>query len=318
MTQSITDLEYQRLAAVFGPGLSMMDMCRKLWLSALGLPETSTLSNTDLEFLYYGGSGSMSERAYAFYPGSGSLSDNMYEAFKLPINTVNPFSNGPANLAQAVWADDPNWIKPADGGLVSSWRNAGNAGDLVNTGGTDRPVYVASDSLLGNQPSVIFNGVSTFVGSTLLVSVAQPYWLVFIGYAHISTAVMIGTGNSISSSLDGLCARLVSSSRMWSVQAGSNFNGTKIVIDNETVLVVAKANGLTSTVQVNSDSVAIGTTGSTNVPALQFYVGKGFGIDPQYYFNGAVHYAAIYTADPTLDPKWPVILEMARKCGVAV
>jgi hypothetical protein len=59
----------------------------------------------------------------------------------------------------AFWASDPTWTPPADGGAVSSWRNAGtSAAAAIQATPAQQPVYRAAYANLNGKPVVDYDG----------------------------------------------------------------------------------------------------------------------------------------------------------------
>ena len=57
--------------------------------------------------------------------------------------SFNPLTSWTTDPVHGVWASDPLWTPPADGGAVSSWRNGGSVGtpNFTQATGTKQPTY---------------------------------------------------------------------------------------------------------------------------------------------------------------------------------
>ena len=314
---SIADNQYKALAAVYGAGLSMQDMLMKKY----GGPTIPPQSEEDLQYTYFGTptDGSMADREYAYYKGQSSgdgkssVSDMQGTYWGAPPVPIDPLSQFP--LAQlAVWVGDPGWVagKPADGGLVAQIHNHGLVGgDLVNTGGADRPTYLAKDPKLNNQPSVTVAGAQHLHFDAN--DIPAPHWLVCICYCSVSigTLVVVGSGAAANTGLGR-----ANSNNQWFVGSSTPvYSG--IIADTGPHLVVGQVLNGTTWCQV--DKVKGPNSGNSVAALSWFRIGAGGALGvPSNWWSGGIAFAGVYTADPTLDAKWPNVIQFAKNCGVNV
>jgi hypothetical protein len=230
---------------------------------------------------------------------------------------VNPLTHGPAGLIHGGWAEDPAWSNPGDGGLVTSWRNASGGGDPAQGTVGNQPTWRKSVSIFSGRSAVQFNGTSTFLTFNV-ADVSTPTYFVCIyqgtGVGVASQYAMgIGSPNFAGLGQDGGGKQL-----MFYPGAGTPPKS----LANRDALPHLGAGGFrlgaAGWVKLDNEAKQTGNTGSsTNFTEL--VIGAGFnGVAAATWLNGFIHFWAVYSADPTVDSKWPVIVETARRCGVAV
>jgi hypothetical protein len=285
---------------------SISNMRRSFYIAQTGQPATTTLSNNDLEYLYLGGKG---------YTGSlfdRRSANNLANAGQGNAVTVNPLTQGPSPVI-SVWAADPAWPPPADNATIASWRAVGSgAGNLVNLGGTDMPLYKLADPKMNNKPSVIFDGVDDVLGFDI-ATFAQPFWLILMGWMTappVSTSNMLGVANTVTIGWSFAAVR-------WFATAGTVlFNNIAGSANANAHFWLMQANGASGQLVVDGNT-ASGPVGAGS--ATEFHLGSGGTLAaPATWIAGGVSFAALYTTDPRLDPKWPIIQQLARSYGVSI
>jgi hypothetical protein len=85
----------------------------------------------------------------------------------------------------AFWAGDPSWTPPADGGEITSWRNAGTDGAALERGNNGPALYRQSYSLLNGRPAIEFGiGGNTHLAlNSSAANYSQPNTVVAVVYA---------------------------------------------------------------------------------------------------------------------------------------
>jgi hypothetical protein len=281
---------------------SISDKRRQYWLDGLNLT-TSTKSNNDLEYAWLGARGF-----------TGSLYDRRKgNAGARPLY-VNPLLNGPT-YRNAFWAGDPAWSNPGDGQLVTSVRNAGVSGDPTNTGGTDRPTYVLSNTTLNNKPALTFDG-GDFLDIAASGFTRGSTWVAALGYL---------TGSGVQRGITGLGAGAASncgistiSTNTWVFNAASSINGG--AVDNAPHLFVGFMDAASAgTFYIDGVQVATGSIGSGNL--ARFRIGcTGTTAVPASFWTGGISFVAQYTTNPmTADAgKYARLKQFARNHGITI
>lgn len=191
---------------------------------------------------------------------------------------------------RAAWfAEDPDWIAPADGGVVDQWDDgSGNALHLTAST-TARPTYRATYAGLNSRPALEFDGSANVLVSAN-VTIAQPYSLIVIAKADANTSTGV-MGRSTGGSTPVLTMHSSTSSKARfsagaAIDAPNSLGSTK-------GLLVAFASGASSAIEANGQATAAnaGANGWTG----SFAVSVG-GTSGTAFFDGAVSFAAIYTA----------------------
>lgn len=291
------DQEVTALSAAGYSG-SIADMRRASMLASLGL-SSSIESNSDL-----------TKRILVAQGYTGSINDAI-RGRRGRTSLLNPLTAGPSAYT-GVFAGDPQWTNPGNGNGASSWRSP--AGDLTNTGGAAAPIYTLVDSSLNNQPSLVFSSGSSQYFSVDIVNLTQTYYAVGIGYLNTvnSTArTLLGLGIATSSGIG------VRSSNNWYSSGGTILDGA-LAADTLPHLFLTRFSGATGQIYIDNTLTASGAIGSTT--SAWFSVGAGTSNTGTLaaYWSGGIAFAALYSADPRADAKWPVILQVARDCGVNV
>lgn len=81
------------------------------------------------------------------------------------------------------WAEDPGWSHPADGGAVTSWRNAANtAYPLAGQSGSE-PTYRASYTNLAGRPALDFDGANDLLYNLTTPTLEQPNHYFVVGWS---------------------------------------------------------------------------------------------------------------------------------------
>lgn len=122
------------------------------------------------------------------------LRPGLSKARTLPASRVDEWLAGPPafdptkygiSFQFLSWTEDPQWLPPANLGLVTSVRDAsGNGLDAIQGTTANCPAYMIGDGHLGGRPS-IRGGYDTFLRTPAFAgALSQPVSFVFIGYMH--------------------------------------------------------------------------------------------------------------------------------------
>lgn len=214
------------------------------------------------------------------------------------VGAFNPLTSWTTDPVHGVWASDPLWVPPADGGAVSSWRNGGSVGgDLVQATGAAQPTYRASTAAFNNQPTVQGDGTDDFLEATV-TAWSAPLWQVWIG----SLSKVGGTGNEVPFTGPSI-GPYINSVRPNDWLAFGSLVISGGTPDNNAHLAVVKSNGASSSLTIDGTSTATGNMGtlySTTKLMLFIDVARTAG----FYSGGHCAYAAVFTTDPTAQPEW--------------
>lgn len=215
-------------------------------------------------------------------------------------SSYNPLTDWTTPPVHAMWAADPLWTPPADGGAVSSWRNGGSVGTPDFTQGTAaaRPTYDASNAAFGGQPSVNFDGTDDVLAMDP-ADIAQPFWLVAVAKSDAATSQgIIGIGANIFSRLGITSA----SGGLWALSAGTGTSGG--ASDTDPHLFLGKLSGASSDVAVDGSAIYTADAGTGSLTLLSLGAGNSSTTVFGNFLNGDIAYAAVFTSDPTAQPEW--------------
>lgn len=228
-------------------------------------------------------------RGRSRYP---TRSRNAGAASSASSSTFNPLTGWTTDPVHGVWASDPLWVPPADGGAVSSWRNGGSVGgDLVQATGTKQPTYRASTAAFNNQPTVQGDGTDDFLMATVAV-IAQPVWVVLVAAHGAVKKTLFDGSSSLQLVYDGGSPR-------YFLFAGTALDSGDI-IDTNPHLHVCTFNGASSGYTLDGVQIASGNAG-TNTTNRFTLLSRNNGSDSS---SGSIAYAAIFDTDPTALPEW--------------
>lgn len=194
--------------------------------------------------------------------------------------------------AAAYFAEDPDWVAPADGAAVSQWDD-GSGNGLHATQGTpaDRPLYRAAVVAMNNQPGVEFASTDNLVvGAFTAVSV--PYSIVILGRtSNVGVTqewVTAGTGT------DPRVGHTATPAWFWDPSTLAGTGGTP---NTNAHLLTAIATAGNDTLQVDGTAVISGSDrGGASVAALRLAGSVGF--------LGVLSFVGLYAGDITSDGAW--------------
>ena len=210
--------------------------------------------------------------------------------------TFNPLTDWTTDPVHGVWASDPLWTPPADGGAVSSWRNGGTVGgDFTQGTGAAQPTFTASSGTFGGRAIVAFDGTDDSLGVDPS-DFSQPCYLLVIGRWRslaASSTVMVATRYASYDSDSGLRANSTS----FDLGLATPFTGPSSSTSPH--LFHAVINDASSSLAVDGGTASTGTVGSNAIVRM----GLGSNSTGQY---APVDLALVlwFTSDPTGQAEW--------------
>lgn len=204
----------------------------------------------------------------------GRAIDPGYFLPSVAAEPFNPLTLPVGSWFKAFWAEDPDWTPPADGGAVSSWRNAGTiSGDAEQATGINQPLYIASVPEFNDRPAIRSDGVNDYLRTATFTAQTQPGVVVWVGRIRATTGAHFV--------LDG-----GSSTVRWAVYDGNTQNlwslfgqgGPLISPVPSTDLIVGYGvfNAASSSLQADGLVTTTGTTGTAyNIDRVTLFTGNG-------------------------------------------
>ena len=214
--------------------------------------------------------------------------------------SFNPLTSWTTDPVHGVWASDPLWTPPADGGAVSSWRNGGSVGgDLVQATGAKQPTYRASTAAFNNQPTVQGDGIDDYLAVNFAPYYIQPYYIV----AAMSKGKAANVAETIFSDHTGGAHEVASytgtGASTWRMKASTELTGG--TADTNPHLLTYTFNGASSSLFVDGTSTITGNAGANPLLALElFALANGYGL----FSSGHIAFFLIFTTNPTALPEW--------------
>lgn len=205
----------------------------------------------------------------------------------------------------AFWAEDPDWTPPADGAVVSSWRDAGSEAKNADAASA-QPTYRASTAAFGNRPTVQFAGSH---------SLTTANWTTAIGTATAVTWVVVASATAtgatqqfISSNTNGSSDHYlgVHSTNQWNMRRGGGGDRGGVTDTNPHLIVgVMAGSSGAGTIEVDGTLVkSIVGSGSSTLPGLCLgkYPSTNF-LTGHLAFAGVIS-GSISAGDRTLIEEW--------------
>jgi hypothetical protein len=214
----------------------------------------------------------------------------------------------------AFWAEDPLWTPPADGAAVDSWRNGGTLGTAATQTGANRPVYRASNSVLGNKPCIEFDGTDDRLIITSGVSLAQDFSIVVITTLDNNVArAMVGFNSASTGRRFGASGLAV-----WILDAGTQLVTPGAPTINTPYMVRAYADGATSKIVRNGTTLVTGTANTGSMD--QIIIGSGRTAPSTYAapFDGKIAFVGIYDGDVETNPQWGAFETWCSRYSITV
>jgi len=101
----------------------------------------------------------------------------------------------------AVFAEDSDWVAPADGAAVSQWDDgSGNGRHYLQATGANQPLYRATVAGLNNKPAVQSQDSSDLLVQGSYTAIAQPFSVVFVAQLGAASSWVcdgIGASNRV-------------------------------------------------------------------------------------------------------------------------
>jgi hypothetical protein len=223
--------------------------------------------------------------------------------------SFNPLTGWTTDPVHAVWASDPLWTPPADGGAVSSWRNGGSVGgDLVQATGAAQPTYDAALAAYNGAAVVSFTTDDALDAD--VADVAQPHIFVVIGNTSGGTnleGLIAVTGASTSRVMGDNAAGA------WTINNNTAISGG--TADGNPHLFVGKVIGGANNFKLDVDGTNVATgTASVGTSFTRFTLGAGSMATPSYgnHLTGSIAYAAVFDVDPTAQAEWASFVTWAE------
>jgi hypothetical protein len=211
--------------------------------------------------------------------------------------SFNPLTSFTTDPVHGVWASDPLWVPPSDGGAVSSWRNGGSVGTPNFTQGTGskQPTYRASTAAYNNKPTVQSDGTDDFLASNF-ADLTQPIWIVLLGnYGSTSGTRYLCDAHTVQSHI------IYNNSGANNYAYGSAALATTTATNTNPNLHVCKFNGASSTYQLNGTTIASGNAGAVGMDGATILARAGGSTTAG---AGHIAYYAVFTSDPTAQAEW--------------
>ena len=211
--------------------------------------------------------------------------------------SFNPLTDWTTDPVHGVWASDPAWTPPADGGAVSSWRNGGTVGgDLVQATGSKQPTYRAATVAFNSKPTVQGDGTDDLLAVDT-ATYAQTWWVVMIA----ARGKAVGLNEVLWDNIAGAASTSVfSQGSVWRLSASTQIMGG--TPDTNPHLIVGKAAGASSSLTIDGTTVASGNAGTSSITGITLFAERSQAAG--YFSSGHIAYAALFTTDPTALPEW--------------
>jgi len=226
--------------------------------------------------------------------------------------TFNPLTSFSTDPVHGVWASDPLWVPPTDGGAVSSWRNGGSVGtpNFTQATGTKQPTYRASTAAYNNKPTVQSDGTDDFLACNF-DDLTQPIWVVLLGnYGSTSGTRYLCDAHTVQSHI------IYNNSGTKNAMYAGVALGTSVDTNTNPNLHVCKFNGASSTYQLNGSLIASGNAGAVGMDGSTIFARAGGSTTAG---DGHIAYYAVFTSDPTALPEWAAIKAWVTSTyGIAV
>lgn len=175
------------------------------------------------------------------------------------LTAANPLTIAP--WLHAFWASDPSWTPPADGGEVTTWRDAGSAATDAAKLSTTGPTFRASAAHYAGRPVVQFktsNTLRTTAGSTS----TSARTVVAVGNIDTATATMV---DGASANSTGRLA--VQNTTVLLVSRNTNVGVTGDTYDSDPHLWVCVFDGASSTFHLDNVALTVGSSPGTTAAA---------------------------------------------------
>lgn len=217
--------------------------------------------------------------------------------------TFNPLTDWTTDPLHGVWASDPLWTPPADGGAVSSWRNGGTGtGDLAQGSGTKQPTYWASTAAFGNRPTVQGDGTDDYLAATFGAAVSSfPYYVVCVFAKGKAANASEAIWDDVSPSGTGYALWTDTGASTWRTAVTVNLTGG--TANTNPHMAVVTHNGASSSIAIDGTSVASGSVGvvTDGATGVTLFAARG---GATYNSSGHIALWLLFATDPTAQAEW--------------
>lgn len=201
------------------------------------------------------------------------------------LTPASPFDV--AAWTHAFWASDPDWTPPADGGEVTSWRDAGSAAtDATKTSATG-PTFRARADHYADAAVVQFGGAHSLRTTTGGTTTAART-VVAVGNIDSATATMVDGAGANST---GRIA--VQNTTTYLISRNTNVGATGDTHDSDPHLWVAVFNGASSEFYIDNVALTVGSSPGTTAATGMTLGSLRDGTSP---IAGAIAFAAVLDA----------------------
>lgn len=171
---------------------------------------------------------------------------------------TNPFTGLGITWTHGYWTSGPEFLALGlgNGASISSWPDEVGTADLAQATGSRQPTLVSSDTNLGNQPTVHFDGVDDYLTVTF-ASLAQPNEIAIVA------RLIANSGNDFLFDGAGGSREIIyaNSSGSWVYDAGASVGGG--TVNTTKHLFRAVFNGASSNLRIDEVSILSGNPGAT-------------------------------------------------------
>lgn len=211
------------------------------------------------------------------------------------VEAISPLNMVP--FMHALWADDPLWVRPADGAPVDYWRNAANAGNPTGTGAT-RPTMRYSVATLNNRAAIEFNGAATQWLDVDIENEAQPMKIVIVANSTGGTGIRQLMGRAVGGGGIGL-----DSSSKLRIHFSTLLTGVTTVSSPAGHILRVEANGATSKGYIDGVLDITGNANTGGVGNLAVGASSDAAIPPAHiqFWTGNIAFLGIYDGATTPD-----------------
>lgn len=202
--------------------------------------------------------------------------------------TFDPISALP--WSHLMWADDPNWTKPANNDPVDTWRNAIAPANSPTASSTARPTFLANSSSTNGKNALDFDGSDDMMYNDI-TNLVQGYTFVVIFRSDSTTLTrrLMGTDNN---NARGIGAQSNGAYRLNGAAAIDSVTG---LADTTGVhLLTGRVSSTVGTLYLDGVLVASGNSGNAACEAIVLGCGTATGgTSPANFFDGKMCLAGL-------------------------
>ena len=223
-----------------------------------------------------------------------------------------PFAVNPLTLLTwrtAVWASDPAWSHPSEGGAVDAWRDGGTADTpLTQSVAARRPLWSATS--FAGKPGVTFDGTNDTLGASLS-GVSGTYSVVAIMRMvtvpdGVSTVPLSLQATAIGTMYAFCPFRAISNANYTRLRGTPG--GTPFVsygpTDTDAHLWLAVGRPTGTQIEMGRDGINVASSSTSGAPSAPDAFWLGAQSDASAAANVVVAFAGVFPGDITADPNW--------------